>query len=71
MRKYYLIAEGKDPIRVRVSDATGPGRTVLMELEAESYSAAVKMVSFSAWNMGRGASCGVGLDGKPYAIIDA
>lgn len=69
MRKYYLIAEGKDPITVRVSDTLGQGCTALLELEAESYSQAVKMVSFSARNMGKAAICGVKANGEPYAEV--
>lgn len=69
MRKYYLIAEGKDPITVRVSDGVAPGCTALMELEAESFSKAVKMVSFSARNMGKAAICGVKANGEPYAEV--
>lgn len=69
MRKYYLIAEGKDPITVRVSDALGQGRTALLELDAESYSQAVKMISFSARNMGKAAICGVRANGEPYAEV--
>ncbi len=71
VNRYYLIAEGKNPITIRVSDSLDPGRTVLMELEAESYSQAVKMVSFSVRNMGKAAICGVKPNGEPYAeVID-
>lgn len=69
MKRYYLIAEGKNPITVRVSDSLGQGRTALLELEAESYSQAVKMVSFSARNMGKAAICGVKASGEPYAEV--
>ena len=69
MKKYYLIAEGKDPITVCVSDTLGQGRTSLLELEAESYSQAVKMVCFSARNMGKAAICGVKANGDLYAEV--
>lgn len=69
MKKYYLIAEGKAPVRVRVSDALGPGRTVLLELEAASYAEAVKLVCFSASSMGKTAVCGVAANGDPYAEV--
>lgn len=69
MKRYYLIAEGKNPFTVRVSDGLAPGYTKLLELEAESYSQAVKMVSFSARNMGKAAICGVKANGEPYAEV--
>lgn len=72
MKIYYLIAEYDktlDCYEVRVSDAAGPGRTVLLELAAESYAQAVRKVSFSARSMGRTAICGVGQKG-PYAEIE-
>lgn len=69
MRKYYLIAEGKDHFNVRVCDGVPQGCTALMELEAESFSKAVKMVSFSARNMGKVALCGVKPNGEPYAEV--
>ena len=71
MNSYYLIAEYDrtlDHYDVRVSDAGGQGRTVLMVIEAESYAEAVRKVSFSARSMGRTAICGVAPKG-PYAEI--
>lgn len=69
MKTYYLIAESDgDLTNVRVSDAAGPGRTILMEIEAESFAQAVRRVTFSAKSMGKTAICGVGPQG-PYAEI--
>lgn len=67
MRKYYLVAEAKlnGNYNVFVTDNAN-GRIVLMEIEANSYSEAVKRVSFSALNMGKSVWCGVRADGKPY-----
>lgn len=68
MKTYYLCAE-KSPIRnsfeVRVTD-NPKGKEILKEFEAASYSEAVKMYSFSVWNMGKGAFCGVSDDGQPF-----
>ena len=72
MKTYYLIVEYEktlDRYEVRVSDAAGPGGTVLLEIEAESYAQAVRKVSFSARSMGKTAVCGVGPEG-PYAEIE-
>lgn len=71
MKKYYLIAEkaGAEKMTVRVSDAVGPGRVCLMEFDAQSFSEAVKMFSFSATGCGKTAICGVAKNGQPYAEI--
>lgn len=69
LKRYYLIAEGTGPITVRVSDSLGQGHTALLELEAESYSQVVKMISFSARNIGKAAICGVRANGEPYAEV--
>lgn len=67
MRKYYLVSERKPTggFRVFVTDNTN-GRTVLMELEAESFADASKQVSFSARGMGDEVWCGVAANGTPY-----
>ena len=68
MRKYYLVSEKEATggIRVFVSDNAGVGRTVLMELEAESFAEASKQVKFSCRGMGETAWCGVAVNGMPY-----
>lgn len=69
MKTYYLIAESDGNLtNVRVSDAAGPGRTVLMEIEAESFAQAVRKVTFSAKGQGKTAICGIGPHG-PYAEV--
>ena len=75
MKKYYLVAEtahgGATPgaIDVFVSDAAGTGRTVLMEIEAGSYSEAVKRVGFHATSKGKTAHLGVDVHGDVYCVI--
>ena len=68
MKKYYLVAE-KDIINggynVNVRD-NARGLEILKEFEAESYSEAVKMFSFSVKNMGKTVYCGVHQDGTVY-----
>ena len=68
MKKYYLVAE-KDIVNggytVNVRD-NARDLEILKEFEAESYSEAVKMFSFSASNMGKAVYCGVRKDGTPY-----
>ena len=71
MKRYYLIAEydrTADHYSVRVSDAAGPGSTILMEIEADSYANAVRKVAFSAKGQGKTVICSVGPQG-PYAEI--
>ena len=65
--KYYLVAEksivsGGYTVNVRDNAS---GLEVLKTFEAESYSDAVKMFSFSAQNMGKTVYCGVSKDGTP------
>lgn len=68
MKKYFLVCEKSDGrYRVSVSDAVGAGRTALMEIEAPSCAAAVKMVSFSVHGIGCAAFCGIDSNGKAYA----
>lgn len=70
MKKYYLVAE-KDIINggynVNVRD-NARGLEILKEFEAESYSEAVKMFSFSVKNMGKTVFCGVSENGNPYHV---
>ena len=72
MRKYYLVCEKSwnGDYTVFVHDNAGPGRTVLMEIEAENYAEAVKRVSFRAHSMGKDACCGVDVYGAPFARCD-
>ena len=67
MRKYFLVAEKKynGNFNVFVTD-NSRGCTVLMEIEADSFSEAVKRVSFTAHNMGKGVFCGVDANGNPF-----
>lgn len=68
MKTYYLVSENLGTsFQIKVSDA--PNGEVLKEFSSESYSAAVKMFSFSATNCGKTAICGVSTDGKPYTDI--
>lgn len=68
MKTYYLVSEKLGiSFQIKVSDA--PHGEVLKEFSAESYSAAVKMFSFSATNCGKTAICGVAANGKPYTDI--
>lgn len=70
MRKYYIVAEVADGlIHVRVVDALTAGRACLMEIQANSFAEASKMVTFSACGCGKTAICGVSGSGKPYASI--
>lgn len=68
MRKYYLVSEKKydGGFDVFVTDNAGAGRSVLMEIEARSFSEAVKQVHFSVRSMGKAAYCGVDVHGNPY-----
>ena len=67
MRKYYLVAEedlnGK--YTVFVTDAP-QRREVLKEIEANSYADAVKMYGFRVRSNGKGAYCGVDVNGNHY-----
>ena len=68
MKKYFLVAEKTHDgsFQVFATDNAGSGRSVLMEIDADSFSDAVKKVRFSARNAGRAAYCGVDVNGRPY-----
>jgi hypothetical protein len=69
LRKYYLVArkEYNGKFTVFVTD-NHKGYEVLKEIDAVSYSEAVKQYSFSVQSNGKSASCGVDVNGNPYHV---
>ena len=69
MRTYYLVATWDgEHIGLSITDNSRLGE-VLLEIEAESYTAAQNRVSYTARSMGRAAIAGVRPNGEPYAEI--
>lgn len=67
MKTYYLVAEKRvsGGYAVNVRD-NAKGVEVLKTFEAENYSEAVQMFTFSARNKGKAAYCGVDKNGDPF-----
>jgi hypothetical protein len=67
MQKYYLVCEKKynGQFDVFVTD-NARGLEVLKEIEAGSYSDAVKQYAFRVHCNGKSAFCGVDVNGNPY-----
>ena len=68
MKTYYLVAEKSavtNSYSVNVRDNSN-GCEILKTFQAENYSEAVKMFSFSAKNMGKTVYCGISVAGNPF-----